>query len=133
MIVVDANIIVYLVTNSAETPLAERVSLTDPDWRAPRLWRSEVLNALSGYIRKGMLTVEEALLLINHATRVLKAEALADPRAVLHLVSTSHCSSYDCEYIAAARELRVPLVTADKQVLASFPDTAVSMLDFLAS
>lgn len=49
---------------------------------------------------------------------------------VLNLVATSSCSAYDCEFVALAQELQVPLVTADKQILAQFPDTAVSLDQF---
>jgi cob(I)alamin adenosyltransferase len=36
----------------------------------------------------------------------------------------------DCEYVALAQELAVPLVTADKQVLRAFPDHTCSLKDF---
>lgn len=33
------------------------------------------------------------------------------------------CSAYDCEFVWLARDLRLPLVTADRKVLDAFPDT----------
>jgi predicted nucleic acid-binding protein len=44
----------------------------------------------------------------------------------LQLAAESGCSAYDCEFVALARDLEVPLVTADRQLLAAFPSTAVS-------
>jgi len=41
-------------------------------------------------------------------------------------------SAYDCEFVALAKDLRLRLVTADKQVLAKFPETAVSLASFAA-
>jgi predicted nucleic acid-binding protein len=35
---------------------------------------------------------------------------------VLELAIRSRCSAYDCEFIALAQDLRVPFVTADRQV-----------------
>jgi predicted nucleic acid-binding protein len=46
---------------------------------------------------------------------------------VLQLVSTSRCTSYDCEFVAAAQQLGVPLITEDRAILAAFPDLAQSL------
>jgi predicted nucleic acid-binding protein len=43
---------------------------------------------------------------------------------VLRLVQQSKCSAYDCEFVALARSLNVPLITMDKQILKDFPTTA---------
>jgi len=45
---------------------------------------------------------------------------------VLELAVRSRCTAYDCEFVALAKQLGVPLVTSDRQVLAAFPETAVS-------
>lgn len=50
---------------------------------------------------------------------------------VLDLASASGCSAYDCEYVALARHLDVKLITTDKQILQSFPETAIGMDVFL--
>ncbi|MDH5644202.1 MAG: hypothetical protein OEY63_08375, partial [Gemmatimonadota bacterium] len=50
--------------------------------------------------------------------------------AVLGLVFESKCSSYDCEYVALAKELAVPLLTWDRQILREFPTVAVTPADF---
>ena len=133
MIIVDANVLAYLVVDGPLTVLAERVGEKDPDWRAPRLWHSEMLNALSGYIRKGIFSIDEALSALEDAHAAILHEVAIDEAAVLRLVSISQCSAYDCEYVAAAQALRVPLVTEDKQLLSSFPQVAISMKEFVAS
>jgi predicted nucleic acid-binding protein len=46
---------------------------------------------------------------------------------VLQLVSTSRCTSYDCEFVATAQQLGVPLITVDRAILAAFPDLTQSL------
>jgi predicted nucleic acid-binding protein len=45
-------------------------------------------------------------------------------------VASSTCSAYDCEYVALAEELAVPLVTADRQLLTRFGERVVSVRPF---
>jgi len=58
-------------------------------------------------------------------------EYAVEARKVLELAYRTQCSAYDCEYVALAQELDVPLVTADKQLVAAFPKTAVSLEKFV--
>ena len=51
-------------------------------------------------------------------------EMVVDRDAVLDLVASSTLTAYDCEFVALAMELRVPLVTTDKQILRDFPRVA---------
>jgi predicted nucleic acid-binding protein len=50
---------------------------------------------------------------------------------VLRLAAQVRCSAYDCEFVALARDLNIPLVTTDKQILSDFPETAVSLDEFV--
>jgi hypothetical protein len=49
---------------------------------------------------------------------------------VMQNVEKSTCSAYDCEYVALAEDLGIPLITADKQILRDFPNRATSLRDF---
>ena len=49
---------------------------------------------------------------------------------VLRLAAASNCSAYDCEFVALAQALEVPLVTSDAAVLKAFPSVAVSLGTF---
>jgi len=52
---------------------------------------------------------------------------------VLDIAGKSRLSAYDCEFVALASVLSVPLVTADKGVLRTFPDRALTMEAFARS
>jgi len=131
LIVVDTNIIAYLVILGDKTPLAERVFIFDPDWAAPRLWRSEMQNLLSLYLRRSEMNITDAKLVMQRAEMlVAENEFGVDPARVLELADASGCTAYDCEFIALAESLGVPLVTSDKKLLAAFPDIAVPLSAF---
>ncbi len=67
MIVADTNVIAYLLIPSPFTAMAERVYRRDAEWVAPRLWRSEFRNVLSLYVRRAVLTLEQAIGLQDEA------------------------------------------------------------------
>ena len=134
MIVVDPTIVSYLLLPHATlTDQADRLLARDAAWCAPSLWRSELRNVLATHVRQHGLALEQALELMNFAEELLEERTSGVvPEVVLRLAAGSGCSAYDCEYVALAHDLDVPLVTTDPQVLEAFPDLAVLPLDFLS-
>ena len=51
----------YLLIRSEQTTAAEAVLKKDADWAAPLLWRSELRNVLSLYLRQEHLNLADAL------------------------------------------------------------------------
>jgi len=132
MIVVDTNVIGYLYLSSDRSTQAEQAFIRDPHWVAPLLWRSEFRNVLALYIRKQLLSLAEAQQIIDEATNLMQSqEHLANSSDVLRLVASSTYSAYDCEFVALATSLNVPLVTVDKQILEQFPQVALSLDEFI--
>jgi len=132
MIVVDTNVIGYLFLSSKQSLLAERALQKDSEWAAPILWRSEFRNVLALYMRKDIIKLEHALQIMNNALTLLRGREYEVPSyEVLRLASKSNCSAYDCEFIAAANDLKVPLVTVDRQVLRDFPSVAISLNSYI--
>jgi predicted nucleic acid-binding protein len=131
VIVVDTNVIAYLLLPGVHTEAARAVIATDSEWAAPLLWRSEFRNVLATYLRQRHLTVAEALELQTAGEDLLTGrEYSIDSEAVLKLAASSRRSAYDCEFVALAHALGVPLVTSDQQVLTSFPETAIALTSF---
>lgn len=132
MIVVDTNVIAYLLLSSDKSTVSEQALLIDPIWAAPRLWRSEMRNVLALYLRRGLLSLTDAQQVMTEATDLMRGQEYeVTSSQVLELVSASSCSAYDCEFVALARDLDAWLVTVDRQILAEFPDTAVSLQAFV--
>jgi predicted nucleic acid-binding protein len=125
MIVVDTNVVAYLLLTGPQTEKAEALLLHDPEWAAPALWRSELRNVLSGYLRRGQLDQQQVLVLQGQAEALLQgSEVPVDSAEVFRLVEASDCSAYDCEFVAAALALQTRLITSDRQLLRAFPEVA---------
>jgi predicted nucleic acid-binding protein len=134
VIVVDTNVIAYCWLRGARTAAAQRVRLRDPDWHVPVLWRSEMCSVLAGYLRKRALALEEASAVLAQAEAGLAGrEHLPSSALVLELVAKTRLSAYDCEFVALAQALGVPLVTEDAAILDAFPGRAIALEAFLRS
>lgn len=128
MIVVDTNFVAYLYLPGEHTARAESLLERDPDWVAPVLWRSEFRNILAGYMRRRLLTFDQARALQAEAESLLSgAEYEVYSQRVLELVRDSDCSAYDCEFVALAMSLGMKLVTIDGKLLRAFPGLAVPL------
>jgi predicted nucleic acid-binding protein len=132
MIVVDTNVIGYLFLSSEQSLSAEQALKKDSEWGAPILWRSEFRNVLALYLRKNLVTLQQAQSIMNSALELLRGrEYEVSSYEVLRLASESKCSAYDCEFIAVANDLKVSLVTVDRQLLREFPTVTVSLNSFI--
>ncbi len=133
MIVVDTNIIAHLYLTSDHSSQAEQALLKDPVWAAPLLWRSELRNVLALYVRKKRLDLTGAQQIMAEALRLMQGrEFEVVSHQVIVLAAASGCSAYDCEFVALAKDLNIPLVTADRQILTQFPDVATPLAAFIA-
>ena len=149
MIVVDTNVIAYLLLQGEHNQQAEVVFSTDSEWVAPYLWRSEFRSVLTLYIRQGYVSLDDAKQIIQAAEVLMQGkEYETQSKQILDLIQVStdssrcgnefrirvlKCSAYDCEYVALAQQLRVKLVTGDRKILSEFPSTAISMASFAST
>ena len=77
------------------------------------------------------MTLDDAVEVMDLATELMEGREYAvDSADVLNLTSSSSCSAYDCEFVALAQELGVPLVTADRGIRRSFREETVSLAEF---
>ena len=134
MIVADTNLICYLLLTGPNSELAEQVLQKDPEWIAPLLWRSEFRNVLALYVRQEILKLNESLAILDAALEIMTGHEyeIASYR-VLQLAHESNSSAYDCEFIVLAEDMRVPLITSDKNLLQAFPNIAISPQQFCGS
>jgi len=132
LIVVDTNIIAHFLLPGEHSLAAERAFRKDPSWAAPLLWRSEFRNILATLSRRRVIDPASAVTIMEEGERFMdENEYMVDSAEVLALCGRSQCSAYDCEFVALARQLRIPLVTLDQEILAVFPENAVGLEKFL--
>ena len=131
MIVVDTNVIAFVLIEGDKTALAQQVAKKDPDWKVPPLWRHEFLNVLATSARAEVIDALQAEALWHKGLDLfVRAEREADGSASLKLAIEHAISAYDAQYIALAQSLETQCITEDKRLLKTFPDTAVSMKAF---
>ncbi len=131
MIVVDTNVIGHLYLTSERSQQAEQALRRDPQWAAPLLWRSEMRNVLAFHVRRKLLSLEDACRIMEEAVSLMRGrEYQVASQKVLALAASSGCSAYDCEFVALAQDLGVPLVTVDGQILRQFPACAFALEAF---
>jgi predicted nucleic acid-binding protein len=137
MIVVDAMVVNYALIDHPEfSEEVERLRGADASWCGPPLWRSEQRNVLMKYVRADSPSIPRTDIDLTAAQAYMRtAESWMQTmdvhsEAVLALANASSCSAYDCEYVALAEDLDVPLVTYDRRLQAAFPDRAFTPTGF---
>lgn len=131
MIVVDTNVIAYLMIPGERSSAAREVLRADPEWRAPILWRSEFRNVLATRVRREELTLSAATELASRAQALLEGgEHHLASGPVLEVAAESELSAYDAEFVTLSRILDTRLVTTDEEILDRAPDRAVRMEEF---
>ena len=131
MIVADTNLLVYLYITGDKSSIALRVLEKDPHWVVPPLWQSEFRNVLAGYMRKGM-SLKKAQQIMGNALNAMKSRQVEpSSNKILELIEKSRCTAYDSEFIALAQQIGTVVVTADRQLLNSFPKIAISLEEFV--
>lgn len=66
--------------------------------------------------------LEHAIQITHEAERAMAGrEYSVVSHHVLQLAARSGCSAYDCEFVALAQDLAVPLITADRALRRAFP------------
>ena len=72
MIVVDTNVIAYLILPCKYTEAVERLRSTDDEWIAPDLWIHEMLSILVQNERHGQLESSDCMEILEDALALMK-------------------------------------------------------------
>ncbi len=127
MIVVDTNVICYLLMPGERTAAAERLYRADPEWIAPRLWLDELLNVLATSERQAFLDADQAAAILRDAVDLMQDGTYeVPPERVLAIARRTGCSAYDSQFVALAEDRHLKLNTWDRKILERCPELAVA-------
>jgi len=126
MIVVDTNVMVHLVTGSAEYgEKAAALLRSDPDWAAPPILLSQLRNVVIGFVRRGWVEITDALAMPEDAVALLGDRiAAVNGAAVLEVAESRRLSAYDAEFAVTAEALRCELYSLNREILTAAPELA---------
>lgn len=133
MIVVDTNVLAYLLIEGDRTKQAQALFAQDSDWRSETFVLVEFSNVLATYRRMGALTSQQTQsLLAEAATRVRELVNVPNLQA-LRCAERFAVSAYDARFLAAADTLGGKLVTEDAKLRAAAPALTRSIAQALVA
>ncbi|MBS0592002.1 MAG: type II toxin-antitoxin system VapC family toxin [Proteobacteria bacterium] len=132
MIVVDTNVVAYLLIEGDRTADARALKRADPDWRSEPFLLVEFSNLLATQVRGKALSVADAAALLTLAAQQVTGWAEVPHAEALAVALRWKLSAYDARFIACAQRLEVPLVTEDARLRAAAPGHTVSIAEAVA-
>jgi predicted nucleic acid-binding protein len=132
LIVVDTNILAYLLIEGDYTAQAKSLLDRDSQWVAPSFWRVEFLNVLMNYSRHQKLPPPDVRKIWKSSFQLahLREEPVEAGEA-LELALRYKLSGYDALFAALAHSLDAVCVTQDKAFRKAAPTLTVSLDEFL--
>jgi predicted nucleic acid-binding protein len=128
MLVADTSAIAHLYIPGARSDAAGAAYRRDPDWLTVPLWRYEFINVLWKVQRAGHCDAAAAAKNFQAAVeRMVPRQRSPSDLEALDIALRHKLSAYDAYFVALAQELKLPLLTQDKELLEKFPGTAVSL------
>lgn len=134
MLVVDSNILAYLIIDGVRTSEARRLLDRDPDWHSERLALIELTNVLATAMRVRNLGLAPANAALAEGLDVIESglHDLAHAEA-LALASRFGITAYDARYLGIAMALGAPLVTEDRRLRKAAPALTRSLAEAVAA
>jgi len=134
MLVVDANVVAYLLVAGEKTEQARELWEKDRDWHAPRLLYYELANVFTRLVKQAVTTPAEGRAGLESALGLVRLlDTDPSPARILEIASRLEISGYDACYLGAAEMLRAPLVTEDIRLLRAAPGVARPLESFRPS
>jgi predicted nucleic acid-binding protein len=132
VVLVDTNVLAYLMLEGDRTPAAQKLYEQDADWRSEVFIMVEFSNVLTTYVRTKALTRDQGLKLLVGAEEFLPGLTNVVHARALEAAMQFGISAYDARFIALAMQMKVRLVTEDAKLRAAVPLWTASIADATA-
>ena len=134
MVLIDTNILAYLLIHGEQTNAAQRLHRRDPDWRSEAFIMIEFTNVLVRYTAAKRMTLRVAQGLMEKADTLLEGKlGRVSHRQVLTTAQQHRVTAYDARFLALADQLKRRLVTEDSKLRAAAPALTQSLAEALAT
>src|SRR5262249_49765747 len=133
VVVVDTNVVAYLLIEGDRTREAQALYARDSDWKSEAFVLVEFSNILAKYVRAGALNQTQAHLLLGEAERGLSGLVNIPHSRALSIANEFEISAYDARFLGAAQTMRAKLVTEDARLRGAVPALTISMAEALAA
>ena len=133
MLVVDTNILAYLLIEGNHTALAQALYQRDADWRSEGFVLIEFSNILATYQRTGALSRAVAEDMLTSAEQIVTGLINLPHGRALKLAVEFGVSAYDARFLGVAQNLGTRLVTEDARLRAAAPKLTRSLAEALAA
>ena len=133
MVVVDTNILAYLLIEGDRTADAQALFKRDAEWRSEGFVLIEFSNILATYQRSGALSRSAAESILASAEQIVTGLVNMPHGRALKLAAEFAVSAYDARFLGAAQNLGVRLVTEDAKLRAAAPALTRSLAEALAA
>jgi predicted nucleic acid-binding protein len=133
MILVDTNIVAYLLIEGDLTERAQQLHNQDRDWRSEAFLLVEFTNILASYLATRRVTLALAQDFLGRAATLFDGKLARLPhKIVLATAARYRVSAYDARFLTLADQLGNRLVTEDARLRAAAPGLTQSLAEALA-
>ncbi len=129
MVVIDTNVLAYLLIDGDHTAKAQQLYRKDAEWTSEAFVFVEFSNILATYERLGELAPDEADRLLNEAEARVRGAANVPAIVALDFARRYSVSAYDARFLAAAESLGGKLVTEDAKLRSAAPALTQSLAE----
>ena len=130
-VVVDASVLIAVVTNEAEK--ARLVRLTqDVDLIAPHSIHWEIGNAFSAMLKRRRITVEDAIRAIDLCQKIPVRFVDVEIEEAIRLADVLNIYAYDAYLVRCAIKYNSPLLSLDQGLVQSAKSAKVQVLEVTA-
>jgi predicted nucleic acid-binding protein len=134
VLIVDTNVLAYLLIEGDHTTAARLLHRRDEDWRSEAFIMIEFTNVLIASIAARRMNLVLAQRFLADATSLLHGKlALIPHESVLSLAVQYRVTAYDARFLALAQQLDCRLVTEDAKLRAAAPKLTQSLAEALAT
>jgi len=134
MLLVDTNVVAYLLIEGDYTEAAQELHTRDSDWRSEAFLLVEFTNVLVSSIARKRMTLSMAEDFLAKAVDLFDGKLGRIPHASVLAIATRHrVSAYDARFLSLADQLGSRLITEDARLRAAAPALTQSLADALAA